>query len=82
MAINIVSADEPKGRGMHARGMKPLSDTNRTCLVLRLTVIDTPVKLRNEFPKSLSNTYFYNWIGKSLQSGQELQKLNKSSEDF
>ena len=53
MAINIVSADEPKGRGMHARGMKPLSDTNSTCLVLRLTVIDTPVKLRNEFPKSL-----------------------------
>ena len=80
MAINIVSADEPKGRGMHARGMKPLSDTNSTCLVLRLTVIDTPVKLRNEFPKSLSN--FFNWIGKSLLSGQELQKLNKSSEDF
>ena len=78
MAINIVSADEPKGRGMHARGMKPLSDTNRTCLVL----IATPVKLRNEFPKPLSNTYFYNWIGKSLLSGQELQKLNKPSEDF
>ena len=54
MAINIVSADEPKGRGMHARGMKPLSDTNRTCLVLRLTAIDMAVKLRNEFPKPLS----------------------------
>ena len=32
-----------KGGGMHARGMKPLSDTNRTGLV---------VKLRNESPKS------------------------------
>ena len=82
MAINIASADEPKGRGMHARGMKPLSDTNRTCLVLRLTAIDMAVKLRNEFPKSLGNTYFYNWIGKSLLSGQELQKLNKSLENF
>ena len=76
MAINIASADEPKEGGMNARGMKPLSDTNRTCLVLRLTAIDTPVNLRNEFLKSLSNTYFYNWIGKSLLSGQELQKLH------